>query len=286
VLFRSEFAFGVPPAQIIKGFRSGQFSIASELLASDVEALLHEPEFAAKYKEIPGIVTYYLIFNNKRKPFSDESLRHRFINSLDVPELVRKHLGRLGLPANSFAPPALLGYEPAAPSRAQRPAKLQEEIEVPTMLHTIYQAQYGSLLDEITNTLEDQGFRMRLINKKAEQVLKHEYAGADVIFMRFTADYPDADSFYYYLLHSLGGMYGELFGIPEIDRLIERARREVDVAVRHSIYRELEELLRKHALLLPLFHVQNYMFARPEVDGLELNYFTPYVSYHTLSITR
>jgi hypothetical protein len=56
--------------------------------------------------------------------------------------------------------------------------------------------------------------------------------------------------------------------------------------VRHSIYRELEELLRKHALLLPLFHVQNYMFARPEVDGLELNYFTPYVSYHTLSITR
>ena len=125
-----------------------------------------------------------------------------------------------------------------------------------------------------------------MIGKRAEQVLREEYGAADLIFMRFIADYPDADSFYYYLLHSVGGMYRDIFGDPVIDRSIEKARREVDAAVRHSIYREVEDHVRQHALLLPLFHVQNYMFARPEVDGLELNYFTPYVSYHTLSISR
>ena len=38
--------------------------------------------------------------------------------------------------------------------------------------------------------------------------------------------------------------------------------------MRHSIYRQVEEIIAREALLLPLFHDQVYCFARPEVEGL------------------
>jgi hypothetical protein len=39
--------------------------------------------------------------------------------------------------------------------------------------------------------------------------------------------------------------------------------------VRHDIYREVEQIIARRALL-PLFHEQTYRFARPEVEGFEI----------------
>ncbi len=36
------------------------------------------------------------------------------------------------------------------------------------------------------------------------------------------------------------------------------------------IYREIEQIIARRALLVPLFHEQTYRFARPEVEGLEI----------------
>ena len=44
-----------------------------------------------------------------------------------------------------------------------------------------------------------------------------------------------------------------------------------DPAARHAIYREIEEILAREALMLPLFHEQAYRFAWPEVEGLALS---------------
>jgi peptide/nickel transport system substrate-binding protein len=104
--------------------------------------------------------------------------------------------------------------------------------------------------------------------------------------MRFTADYPDADTFVSYLLHSQGGVFAKVCSTPETDQLIEKGSMEMDPSVRQSIYRRIEEIIQKHALILPLFHVQTYCFTRPEVEGLELNYFTPHISYDALSLRR
>jgi ABC-type oligopeptide transport system substrate-binding subunit len=106
-----EFSFGISPAEILKGFRGGNFSLGSDLFPADVEALLHEPEFAARYKEIPSLSTYYIALNARKGPFSGETLRHRFIHAADAPNLVRRTVGRLALSAHTLTPPALLGYE-------------------------------------------------------------------------------------------------------------------------------------------------------------------------------
>jgi ABC-type oligopeptide transport system substrate-binding subunit len=105
----------------------------------------------------------------------------------------------------------------------------------------------------------------------------------DLVVGRWAADYPDADTFAN-ILESKTGMLGKLCGSPEVDRLIEWGRVETSPTARHSVYRQIEEIIARDALLLPLFHEQTYRFARPEVDGLALSYGVTTVDYASLRI--
>ena len=104
-------------------------------------------------------------------------------------------------------------------------------------------------------------------------------ATVDVVVGRWLADYPDANTFVH-ILHSEQGISGRLCGTTELDSLIERGRAESSPTVRHSIYRQIEEIVARDALLLPLFHEQTYRFTRPEVKGFRCH------TARRLSITR
>ena len=109
----------------------------------------------------------------------------------------------------------------------------------------------------------------------------------DLNIGRWNADYPDADNFVHTLLHSDAGFLGKFAGRPELDALADQGRIETDPRVRHSIYRRVEELIAREALLLPLFHDQVYCFARPEVEGLvSVGQSNPVVTYENLWIRR
>ncbi len=104
--------------------------------------------------------------------------------------------------------------------------------------------------------------------------------------MRWFDDYPDADTFYHGLLHTEKGLIGVYCGTPEIDRLVERGRTETDPGVRHRIYREIEQIIIRQALLLPLFHEQTYRFAAPEVQDFEVHISRETVPYEKLWLRR
>jgi peptide/nickel transport system substrate-binding protein len=96
------------------------------------------------------------------------------------------------------------------------------------------------------------------------------------------ADYPDSDSFAS-LLHSEAGALGPMCGSPELDRLVERGRTETEPGERHFVYRQIEDIIARDALLLALFHPRNYRFARPDVEGLMITSYTyPSVAYENL----
>jgi peptide/nickel transport system substrate-binding protein len=105
----------------------------------------------------------------------------------------------------------------------------------------------------------------------------------DVVIGRWGADYPDADTFAN-ILATKEGLLGQLCGSAEVDRLIARGRSETSPAARHEIYRQIEEIIARDRLLLPLFHEQTYRFARPEVEGLSLSYGSISVDYASLRI--
>jgi ABC-type transport system substrate-binding protein len=283
------FTFGVSPEDILSGFRSGRLSLASDLFPADVEALRREPEYASGYRETPRLITYYAVFNTRRGPLADRELRRRLVRAVDVPRLVRQNLGRLAIPAHGLIPPGLLGHDPSAASRADSGHEAPSEapsstIELNAVANPVFFARYAGVARELARTFGEKGVKIRIVNKTmAEYLEATRQATVDMGVARWAADYPDADTFVH-IMHSVEGVNGRLCGLPEVDRLIERGRTEYSPSVRHSLYREIEEIIAREALLLPLFHEQVYRFARPEVEGLSVSFGNPTVAYEELRI--
>ena len=283
------FSFGVSPTDILSGFRGGRFLLASDLFPEDVEALRREPEFASGYQETPRLITYYVAFNTHRGPLSDQRLRRTLMRSVDVAGLIRRTLGRLAVPAHGLIPPGLLGHDPASGTRtssgpSQVPGQLSAEIELTAALNPVYFGEYAALIRELSHAFSQQRVKVRPVNRTMSEFAEARIgATVDMVITRWIADYPDADSFVH-LLHSQEGYIGRFCGTPEIDRLIEKGRGETSPALRHAIYRDIEEIVARDVLLLPLFHEQTYRFARPEVEGLSLSYGAPAVDYASLRI--
>jgi len=154
-------------------------------------------------------------------------------------------------------------------------------------MHPVFFGEFSAFARELTDAFREMGFLIRPVNKTMAEYLELNAKGeTDIVVGRWNADYPDADTFVYSVVHSEAGFLGRLAGDPELDRLAEEGRVETDPRLRHSIYRQVEELIARDARLLPLFHDQAYCFARPEVEGLDSVGSAPTVAYENLSIRR
>ncbi|HUF16759.1 MAG TPA: BREX system ATP-binding domain-containing protein, partial [Thermoanaerobaculia bacterium] len=284
------FRFGVGSDEIREQFRAGELSLASDLRPSDVEALRHDPAFAAGYKEAPRLSIYFAVFNRNRGPLADPELRRRVIGAVDVAGIVQRQIGRLAIPAHGVIPPGLLGFEPAQASRsgAFRPRgdKL-DEIELTAVVHPVFFEQYAGVGKELMEAFASKGVRIRVVSRTMSEYIEANAKGeADVMIGRWFADYPDSDTFAYGLVHRQAGTIGRFCGSAELDHLTERGREQSDPSTRHTIYQEIEQMVARDALLLPLFNEQIYRIARPEVDGLALNVSVPEVQYDELRVQR
>lgn len=278
------FTFGISPSEIISGFKAGRYSLASDLIPADVESLRRESEFAYQYRDSPRLSTEYVAFNYYRGPLQDKNLRLQLIQSVDVGEIVRRNLGRVGIPACGLIPPGMLGYEPSQTAPVHRAGR-SFNVELVAAISPRHQGRYSALAHDILHAFEETGVRIRIVNpKESEYPEILATASVDLIITGWTADYPDADTFVHGAIHSQLGADGRFCGTPQIDQLSEQGRIETEPAVRHRIYRQVEDVLKEEALLLPLFHEQNYRFARPDVEGLEINLFSPTVNYESLWI--
>jgi ABC-type transport system substrate-binding protein len=289
------FHFGATPEQIRNEFLAGRYSIASDLRPADAEAFRQNPLYASNYREVPRLTTYLIGFKTNGTIFEDESRRRELAGALDVGEIVRRTLGRIAVPAMGVIPPGLLGAETTSASAGPkaRPSTLsdqhtvsREPVELTAVVHPIFFGEYSAFYGELLKAFRELGFTIRRIHgeEMSEFLNANNRGRGDLFIGRWNADYPDADSFVYNLLHSRGGLLGKYCSSPEIDRLAEQGRAELDPRVRHTIYRKVEELLSREARLVPLFHDRLYRFARPEVEGLVLGFGVPVVSYEELRI--
>ncbi len=282
------FHLGSTPSEIKREFVAGRLSVASELFPHDVEQLRHDPLFAAGYREVPRLSIYFAAFNTTRGPLADRDVRRALIQSVNVPSIVQRSLGRLAIPAHGMISPGLLGYasEPPRVPEVVLPAeKLDFELEI--NVHPMYAGHYSVLASEIFSAFRARGVRLRIVDRPMSEFLELQTAGeADINMSRWVADYPDTDTFMHGLLHSQGGIIGRFCGSDALDVLIDRARTELDLSIRHAVYREIEELIAREALVLPLFHEQIYRFVRPEVEGLTFSGSLPEVMYESIRIRR
>jgi len=101
------------------------------------------------------------------------------------------------------------------------------------------------------------------------------------------ADYPDPDSFLYPLFHSQSANNYFRYRNPEVDGLLDEARRETDDLHRVKLYREAEQLILNDAPGIMLLHYPYEGLFQPYVEGVEVNALgDPYIPMWKILLKR
>jgi ABC-type transport system substrate-binding protein len=286
---RLTLTFGVPPREIAAGFRQGRFSLAWDLIPSDADELRRNPEFAFRLQGnaaaghvLPGVQLEARAAHGARAPPAPGAVRGR--RTAGPPDHRPARHARI-LPDPTW--PARPRRRRDGATRAASGSRVRDRPGQPRADHGRQPDVPGHICglraraverirsarrDAAPGDLDDGGVHRR-------DRVRQCRCGAGAM----DGGLPGPDSFAYFV-HSTRGFQGRMCGSAETDRIVERARVESSPAVRHALYLELEELISRNALLLPLFHEQAYRIGRPELEGLSVTMGEPSVPLEDLRV--
>jgi ABC-type oligopeptide transport system substrate-binding subunit len=238
---------------------------------------------AVRVYTVPQVATDFVMFNSRRGPLADEGLRRRLFESVDVPALTRRLFDGARTAAWGIIPAGLLGHEPW-PESARRTSV---PADLPSLGITCQavSSRYGRVASALREMLRP-SVEVTIVSDDAssDNFGRIRQGSVDMYVGGWICDYPDPDGMLSTSFHSKRGQMGGMLGSDEVDRLIERGRREPEARIRHEIYRELEAVLRRRALVLPLWQETRLVVFDARVEGVETNPFSPMIPREKLSI--
>ena len=270
---------GVP----MRMYEAGTVDVA-QAFGSDIgRALDPDNEFLEELTIYPQLNVFYLGFKASEPPFDDPKVRRAFTMALDR-EQMREGVfeDRVEL-AQGILPPGLPGYDPgleAIPFDPVGALRLIEESSygsaeaLPPIVYTT--PGLGALAPDVAFVVDS--WRRHLgVEVEVRQLVPDLYfyqleQEVDNLFdMGWVADYPDPENFLDILFHSQNHVNNPgRYANPEVDRLLEEARTEQDVARRMALYNQAERLIISDAAAIPLTHGRDYLLVKPYVRGFVL----------------
>ena len=230
----------------------------------------------------PSFNVTYVGMNASAPPFDDPKVRQAFNYAVDKVTLANLLLEDLVAPANGILPPQFPGYNPNLKGYDYDPEKAQQLLK---------DSKYGDNMDDfprITMTLpgsfgapvspvmeaiiqgwqETLGIEIELLQTEWAIFLQDLNQQRFQMFggLGWVADYPDPENFLDVLFHSESSNNHSKYSNPEVDRLLEDARTELDEAARFEIYHRVEEMILDDAPWVPLWHGDSgYALLKPNV---------------------
>ena len=89
----------------------------------------------------------------------------------------------------------------------------RESVDLTAAVHPVFFGEFAHFFRELDEAFRDAGLRIRPVNKTMAEYLQHSDAGdVDLDVGRWTADYPDSDTFFFGALHSASGAFRNIVG--------------------------------------------------------------------------
>lgn len=136
-------------------------------------------------------------------------------------------------------------------------------------------SDYQDLCEYIQHELSEVGIRLDIeVNTGAS--FRSRMANSQLEFFRgsWIADYPDAENYlslFYSMNFSPTGPNYTHFSHPEYDRLFEESLMTLDDSARYAKYHELDRIIVKEAVIVPLYYDQVVRFIPESLSGLGSN---------------
>jgi peptide/nickel transport system substrate-binding protein len=232
----------------------------------------------------PTLGLLFIGFNTHLKPFDDKRVRQAFNYAVDKEAIVREITQMGSLPANGVLPPGMPGHDPDLQGYAYNPAKAKQllaEAGYPNgagfpavQLWTVSKAESTKAeLAAYQRYLAELGVKLDIHFVDAWTRYTEMLQRGDLQMFRYAwyADLPDPDNFFFPLLHSAGQPNPMRYQNPQVDRLLEQAREELDYSQRVRFYREAERIVMEDAPWITQHnHIFEYLY-QPYVQGVEVS---------------
>jgi peptide/nickel transport system substrate-binding protein len=206
----------------------------------------------------------HILINHAHKPLDDVRVRQALYHALDRQAIVDAVTFGHGKVANSFVPAGAMFYNPDNPDYPHDPEKakaLLKEAGAEGLQLTFLLAAGDSVQDQIGVIVKDQlskvGVDVQIEKQEEGQQWETTVAGEyDISVNYWTNDIIDPDQKATFSVYGddENRSYYTGYKNPEVSKLIEQGRVELDRTKREEIYRRIQEIAKRDAHWIDLYY--------------------------------
>jgi len=239
------------------------------------------------YQELdisPALSFYYIGFNCSEPPFDDADIRRAFSLAIDKDKIVSLVYRDMVEKADGIIPPGLPGYNENLSGLDYdvekaldliKASRYGEVSQIPPI--TLTTAGYGGAVGSTLEALvyqwkENLGIDVQIRQLEPERYFYNLKEEKDQMYsIGWSADYPHPQNFLDVLFSTDSNYNYGGYSNPDVDDLIYRAGRELNLEQSFVLYQKAEQKIVADAVCIPLTFDKNYLLTKPYVEGYLIN---------------
>ncbi|MDQ3931280.1 MAG: ABC transporter substrate-binding protein, partial [Actinomycetota bacterium] len=227
------------------------------------------------------LITAFYGFNTERPPFDDPAIRQALSLLIDRDGIVKELGDEARVAAHSIVPAGLEGYQlPACEFCNYDPARAAQllvgrqlgPLELVYFEGADHQLVAERVQRDVNSVLGPGTLTLRPL-PQAGWLESIRRGDASFFLSGWIAEYPSAEALLYPLFHQsrIGIDNATRYKNPEVNALLDSARRELDPARRAALWHEAESIVLSDLPVLPLFHYRQARVVASRVRGFTLS---------------
>lgn len=253
-------------------FKKGTVNILMDVPGQYVSEFEEDPE--VKIERVPDYVLNYLGWNNKSPKFQDEKVRKAIALAVDRTPIIETALEGYAQPVFGPLPKATFGYSEKIEEKAKELYARDTEKAKSLLAEAGWKVNSKGIAEKdgeefsvelwvdqdpanhriaqiLQNQLMEIGIKVNLSTMESAAIIEQTPQGKHEMIL-WSYGWLDADVMYF-LLFGEGRSTRLHFEDPELNKILEAARVEMDVEKRLALYEEAQEFVMQETPFVPLY---------------------------------
>lgn len=223
---------------------------------------------------------YYIVANTKNDVMKDANVRKAVSYAINRQAICDVVFEGTREPADNIVPPGVAGYEPGvwaeakydveAAKKAIADAGYPDGVGAPELTLTFNNdGGHEKIMQLVQSDLKVIGLTVKFDTADFPTTLK-KYDAGNFQFGRlgWIADYPIMDNFLYPLFFSTSGDNKSAYNNPDVDKMLDEARKTVDGDERIALYQEIDKTIGADLPVIPVMFYKHHHIASDRVHDL------------------
>lgn len=261
----------------LTSLKSGEADGIDNPGANDYASIQSDPSLKLYPRE--ALDTFYLGFNNTKKPLDNEKVRQAIAMGIDRNAIVQKYYPSGSAVADYFTPCSILGgcegdpwykYDLTAAKQMLADAGFPNGFDIKLAYRNVvrtYLPQPDKVAVEIQSQLKNLGINATIDVQESGTFLDNASKGnLEMYLLGWGADYPDQTDFLdYHFGTGASDQFGTKFN--DITSVLKQAGSITDANQRKQLYAQANNLVKQHVPMVPIAHGASATVFKASVQG-------------------